>query len=55
MLTSPVNFPTRRAPSAQIWARDPANDGAANGTARVDSAADVHAGVDGAADLGERR
>jgi hypothetical protein len=47
VLTSVVNFPRRRAPSPQIRARDTPNDGAANGTAGVNSAPDVDAGVDG--------
>jgi hypothetical protein len=55
MLAGTVNFPTRRAPSPQIGARDTPNDGAANGTAHVNSAADADAGVNGAADLGEQR
>jgi hypothetical protein len=46
---------TRRAPSSQIRARDTPNDGAANGTAGVNSAPNVDAGVTSAADLGEQR
>jgi hypothetical protein len=55
MLTSTVNFPIRRAPSPHIRARDTLNDGAANGTAGVNSAPNVEAGVNSAAALGEQR
>jgi hypothetical protein len=41
MLTATVNFPTWRAPSPQIRARDTLNDGAANGSAGVNSAPDL--------------
>src|SRR5215510_769857 len=41
MLTTTVNLPTRRAPSTQIRARDTLNDGAANGSAGVNSAPDL--------------
>src|SRR5262249_19659084 len=41
MLTTTVNFPTRRAPSPQIRARDTLNDSAANGSAGVNSAPDL--------------
>jgi hypothetical protein len=55
MLTTTVNLPTRRAPSPQIRARDTLNDGAANGSAGVNSARDVDAGANGAPDLGGQR
>src|SRR5215471_14100559 len=55
MLTSTVNFPTRRTPSPQIRARDTSNDGASNGSAGVNSAPDVHAGANGATHLGGQR
>ena len=52
MLTTTMNFPTRRAPSPQIRARDTPNDGTANGSAGVNSAPDVDAGVNAAPHLG---
>src|SRR6516225_4090138 len=52
MLTTTVNFPTRRAPSPQIRARDAPNDRASNGSAGVNSAPDVDAGVNAAPHLG---
>src|SRR6516164_996240 len=55
MLTTTVNLPTRRAPSPQIWTGDTPNDGAANGSAGVNSAPDVDAGVNSASDLGGQR
>jgi len=55
MLTTTVNFPTRRAPSPEIRARDTPNDGTANGSAGVNSAPDVDAGINSASDLGEQR
>jgi hypothetical protein len=55
MPTSTVNLRTRRPPSPKIRARDTLDDGPANGTAGVNSAPDVDAGVDGAPDLGEQR
>jgi len=55
MLTTTVNFPTRRAPSPQIRARDTPNDSASNGSAGVNSAPDVNAGANGAPDLGGQR
>jgi hypothetical protein len=55
MLTSAVNLRIRRAPSPHIRARDALNDSAANGTAGVNSAPNMHAGVTSAADLGEQR
>src|SRR5262249_5130244 len=55
MLTTTVNFTIRRAPSRQIRARDTPNDGAANGSAGVNSAPDVDAGVNGAPHLGGQR
>jgi len=52
MLTTAVNFPTRRAPSPQIRARDTSLDGTTNGSAGVD----VDAGVNSAApELGGQR
>src|SRR5262249_27797097 len=47
-LTTTVNFPTRRAPSPQIRARDTSLDGTTNGSAGVDSAPDVDAGANSA-------
>src|SRR5262249_21817969 len=55
MLTTTVNFTPRRAPSPEIRARDTLNDGAANGSAGVNSAPNVDAGVNSAADLGGQR
>jgi hypothetical protein len=55
MLTTTVNLPTRRAPSPQIRTRDTSLDGAANGSAGVNSAPDVDAGVNSASDLGGQR
>src|SRR5262249_44169736 len=55
MLTTTVNFPTRRTPSPQIRTRDTPLDGAANGSAGVNSAPDVDAGVNSAPDLGGQR
>jgi len=52
MLTTAVNFPTRRAPSPQIRARDTSLDGTTNGSAGVNRAPDVNAGANGAPDLG---
>src|SRR6516165_5385146 len=52
MLTTTVNFPTRRAPSPQIRARDTSLNGASNGSAGVNSAHDVDAGINGATHLG---
>jgi hypothetical protein len=52
LTTTVVNFPTRRAPSPQIRARDTSLDGTTNGTAGVNSAPDVDAGVNGATHLG---
>jgi hypothetical protein len=54
MLTT-VNLPTRRAPSSQIWTRDTSLDGAANGSAGVNSASNVDAGINGATHLGGQR
>jgi hypothetical protein len=42
---------TRRAPSSEIGARDTAFDGAANGSAGVNSTADVDAGINSATHL----
>ena len=55
MLTTTVNCPARRAPSPEIRARDTLNDGTTNGSAGVNSASDVDAGVNGAPDLGGQR
>src|SRR5215831_14476486 len=55
MLTTTVNFPTRRAPSPQIRARDTSLDGTTNGSAGVNSAPDVDAGVNGATHLSGQR
>src|SRR5262245_25918634 len=52
MLTTAVNLPARRAPSPQIRARDTSLDGTTNGSAGVDSAPDVDAGVNAAPHLG---
>ena len=46
---------TWRAPSPQIRARDTPLDGAANGSAGINSASDVDAGVNSAPDLGGQR
>jgi len=50
-----VNFPTRRAPSPQIRARDTSLDGTTNGSAGINSAPNVNAGVNSATHLGEQR
>src|SRR5262245_15056139 len=55
MLATTVNLPTRRAPSPQIRARDTSLDGAANGSARVNSAPNVQAGINSAPDLSGQR
>src|SRR5262249_42381815 len=55
MLTTTVNFPTRRVPSPQIRARDAPNDSASNGSAGVNRAPDVNAGANGSPDLGGHR
>jgi len=55
MLTTTVNFPTRRAPSPEIRAGNTSNDAAANGSAGGNSAPDVDAGANSAADLGGQR
>jgi len=52
MLATTVNLPTRRGPSPQIRARDTSLDGAENGSAGVNSAPNVDAGVNGATHLG---
>ena len=54
MLAS-MNLPTGRPPSPQIRTRDTPLDGAANGSAGVNSAPDVDAGVNSASDLGGQR
>jgi hypothetical protein len=46
---------TRRAPSPEIGARDTALDGAANGSAGINSAPDVDAGMNSATHLGGQR
>jgi hypothetical protein len=43
MLTITVNFPTRRAPSPQIRARDTSLDGAANASAGINMDAGINA------------
>jgi hypothetical protein len=53
-LTTTVNFPTRRAPSPQIRARDTSLDGTTNGSAGINSAPNVNAGVNSATHLGGR-
>jgi hypothetical protein len=55
MLATAVNFPTRRAPSPQIRARDTSLDGTTNGSAGINSAPNVDAGIDGATHLGGQR
>src|SRR5262249_34931975 len=55
MLTTAVNFPARRAPSPQIRARDTSLDGTTNGSAGINSAPNVDAGINGATHLGEQR
>src|SRR5262249_13175984 len=55
MLTTTVNFPTRRAPSPQIRARDTSLDGTTNGSAGVNSTSDVDAGVNDATHLSGQR
>src|SRR5262245_14763311 len=55
MLTTTVNLPTRRAPSPQVRTRDTSLDGAAKGSAGVNSAPNVDTGVNSAPDLGEHR
>jgi hypothetical protein len=52
MLTTTVNLPTRRAPSPQIWTRDTSLDCTTNGSAGVNSASNVDAGINGATRLG---
>jgi hypothetical protein len=54
MLTTTVNLPTRRAPSPQIRARDTSLDGTTNGSAGINSAPNVDAGINGATHLGEQ-
>jgi hypothetical protein len=55
MLTRPVNVPTGRPPSPHIRARNTSPDGTANGSAGVNSAPDVDAGVNSATHLGRQR
>jgi len=50
-MVATVIIRTRRAPGPEIRARDTPNDGAANGSAGVNSAPDVNAGANGAPDL----
>src|SRR5262249_12641947 len=52
MLTTAVNFPTRRAPSPQIRAKDTPLYSTTNGSAGVNSASDVDAGINAAPHLG---
>ena len=51
MLAGKVNFSTRRAPSPKIRARDTLDDGPANGTAGVNRAPNVDAGINSATHL----
>ena len=46
---------TWRAPSPEIRARDALNDGAANGSAGINSAPNVYAGINGATHLSGQR
>src|SRR5215470_1043940 len=55
MLTTTVNFPTRRAPSPQIRARDTSLDGTTNGSAGINSAPNVDARINGTTHLGGQR
>ena len=55
MLATAVNLPTRRAPSSQIRARDTSLDGTTNGSAGINSAPNVDAGINGATHLGGQR
>src|SRR5215475_1198839 len=55
MRTTTVNFPTRRAQSPQIRARDAPNDRASNASTGVNRAPDVNAGANGSPDLGGHR
>jgi len=55
MLATTVNLLARRAPSPQIRARDTSLDGAANGSAGVNSTPNVDAGINGATHLGGQR
>jgi hypothetical protein len=55
MLATAVNLPAWRAPSPQIRARDTSLDGAANGSAGVNSAPNVDAGIYAATHLGGHR
>jgi hypothetical protein len=55
MLTTTVNFPTRRAPSPQIRARDTSLGGTADGSAGINSPTDVDTGINGATHLGRQR
>jgi hypothetical protein len=55
MLTTTVNFATRRVPSPEIRARDTLNDGTTNGSAGINSAPNVDAGINGATHLGGQR
>src|SRR5262249_33233435 len=55
MLATAVNLPTRRAPSSQIRARDTSLDGTTNGSAGINNAPNVDAGINGATHLGGQR
>src|SRR5215467_15215007 len=55
MLTTTVNCPARRAPSPQIRARDTSLDGTTNGSAGINSAPNVDAGINGTTHLGGQR
>ena len=54
-MVATVFIRTRRTPSPEIRARDTSLNGASNGSAGVNSAPDVHAGIDGATHLGGQR
>ena len=55
MLATTVNLPARRAPSPQIRARDTSLDGPTNGSAGINSAPNVDAGINGTTHLGGQR
>jgi len=55
MLATTVNLPARRAPSPQIRARDTSLDGTTNGSAGINSAPNVDAGINGATHLRGQR
>src|SRR5262245_29277412 len=55
MLATTVNLPARRAPSPQIRARDSSLDGTTHGSAGINCAPNVDAGINGATHLGGQR